>query len=174
MSLLQLMQVAMLITGLQIESDALVYYNEFVDYVLKLYPHKISKPYSVKVDVRDATQLRYKIPSQWACVLKIKNMQGKILFCDIVDDEIFFPGNGEYTIMYTVKPSVNRSIEEPLEHHRDLDLCIPYYFAWKMCERDQLSANRVQKFQMLFYEYLRVAVKTKARQRLRYIKAKPL
>ncbi len=172
MRLKDLMGVASYNTGLKIGQEALIYYNEAIDYLLSLYPDKITKPYIETVDI--GSNRKFTIPGTWASVLKIKNSHGLRVYCEIIDDVLVFPYSGTFEVRYTKKPCVTKNLEDELEHNRIFDSCIPYYLAWKMSERDQLSQNRVQKYYNLFLEYLGIAVKSKAKQRLKYIKSRPL
>ena len=168
MTLKDLMDRAELITGLNVDQDALFYYNEVIDYLLSKYPEKITSP-SVEI-LTISGDNQYTIPNTWAFVLKVKNKYGRRVFCDAVGDTMIFPYSGDFEITYTKKPGFMKSMKEQLEHNRIFDICIPYYFAWKMCERDQLSANRIEKYKMLFFEYLSTAVKSKSKFGLRRIK----
>ena len=168
MTLKDLMDRAMLITGLRVDNDALFYYNEVIDYLLSTYPEKITAPMVETITV--SGENTFTVPRSWAFVSKVKSKHGRRIYCDIIGDTMVFPCSGEYEITYTKKPKFMKSEEEPLEHNRIFDICIPYYFAWKMCERDQLSANRVEKYKMLFLEYLSTAVKSKSKFGLKRIK----
>ena len=168
MTLRDLMDRAMLITGLKVDNDALFYYNESIDYLLSTYPEKITAPFTETVSIHGEN--KFDIPSRWASVLKVKNGHGRRVYCDTIGDTMVFPYSDDFTITYTKKPGFMKSMDEALEHNRIFDVCIPYYFAWKMCERDQLSANRVEKYKMLFLEYLSTAVKSKSKFGLKRIK----
>lgn len=164
--------IAMHYTGMNIGNEALIYYNEMIDYLLAIYPEKITAPIVETVEI--GSDRRFQIPRLWASVLKVKNQAGRRVYCDTNDDTLIFPYSGTFEIRYTKKPSYIKTLDEETEHNRIFNMCIPYYFAWKMSERDQLSANKIQKYQMQFLDYLNAAVKVHARQGLRYIKTKPL
>ncbi len=173
MTLQDLMLHAEHITGLNLGQEVLLYYNELIDYLIASYPEKISKPHTEIVKVSGSSDRRYTIPQNWASVLKVKNSAGRRVYCEIIDDTIVLPYLGTFEILYTKKPKFMKSLDEPLEHNRIFDICIPYYFAWKMSERDQLSANKIQKYQSQFLDYLSIAIKSRAKQGLKYIKTQP-
>ena len=172
MILKDLMDITMLYTGMNLGQEALIYYNELIDYLLLKYPEKITAPISETVEVK--SDRRFQLPRIWASVLKVKSRDGRRVYCEIIDDVLVFPYSGTFEIRYTKKPSVTKSMYDKLEHNRIFDICIPYYFAWKMSEREQLSANKIQKYQMQFLDYLNIAVTNRAKQRLKYIKSQPM
>lgn len=168
MKLSDLINRSSFILGEDFGAEAIIFYNEFINFLCNKKPEYASKINSVEFECNNIKDDKYFIPESTLFVTGIyKDGNSSDFKC--VDNVISFLEKGTYTIKYTIYPKLANYIDATLNHNPDFDDCITYYLCYKKAVSEQYPQNLCNIYYSSFNDLFNSACKNVSKVKQNYI-----
>lgn len=155
---------ASLILGEEFGNEGIIFYNEFVNYIMLNKPEYATNAEETEFECENTDKDKYIIPKDVLFVSQIYKDGRKAKYLN-VGNEIAFFEKGKYKIVYTKEPLLANYIDDTVTHNPDFDDCLIYYLCYKKAVISQYPQSLCNIYYQSFNDLFNSACK-------RYLKTK--
>lgn len=168
MTLKDLVNRSSLILGEDFGAEAIIYYNEFINYLCNKRPEYASEINALEFECNNLKDDKYVIPKT-TLFLKGIYKDGETAEFKSVDNVISFFEKGTYTIKYTQYPKLVNYIDDTVNHNSDFDDCVIYYLCYKKAVSEQYPQNLCNIYYSNFTDLFNSVCKNVSKVKQNYV-----
>ncbi len=159
---------ASLILGEELGNEAIIFYNEFSNYLSLNKPEYATKPKETVFVCENTDSDKYEIPNDVLFVCGIYKDGRNAKYLNINNIIAFFE-KGEYKIKYTQYPEVVNNIDDVVTHNPDFDDSLVYYLCYKKAVISQYPQSLCNIYYQSFNDLFNSACKNFSKTKSNYI-----
>lgn len=162
---------ASLIIGDELGNETIIFYNEFVNYLILNKPQYATKQKETTFLCENTDNDKYVIPKDTLFICGIYKDDKNAKYLNVNNIIAFFE-KGKYKIKYTEEPEVVNNIDDVVTHNPDFDDSLVYYICYKKAVINQYPQTLCNIYYQSFNDLFNSACKNFSKTKSNYIPKK--